>query len=284
LGLTAVTKRGIFVPRADYDHFTSHDGVPIAYRVSGHGRPVVLIHGYTVPSTVNFATHYRFAEGGSLKVSAGPTVESALLDGGFQVVLYDLRGHGHSARPHDPACYSMDAHVGDVQALVAHLDLDHAAVVGYSFGAMIAGRLLSLPWVSAAVLSATGSFHVEGEDPDIEEGWPDLARCFSEGCWDDYPELKWLRMTAQLDADADFLALAAVARGARGIPKETLLAVTVPVLVLNGGADDGAGDEFDLTPFVPGARRAVAGEHDHAGAPGDPLFQGELVRFLGTAY
>jgi pimeloyl-ACP methyl ester carboxylesterase len=272
------------MPQADYDHFTTHDGLPIAYRVSGYGPPVVLIHGYTVPSAVNFATHYRFGEGGSMQVSAGPTVESALLEGGFQVVLYDLRGHGHSAKPHDPARYGMDAHVGDVQALVAHLDLDRAAVVGYSFGAMITGRLLSLPWVSAAVLSGIGSSAVEGEDPDMREGWPDLARCFSEGCWDDFPEEKWLRTTAQLDPEADFLALAAVAQGARAIPKEHLQAVTVPVLVLNGGGDGGAGDEFDLTPFVPGARRAVAGKRGHAGAPGDPLFHGELVRFLQTAH
>lgn len=117
----------------------------------------------------------------------------------------------------------------------------------------------------------------------MEAGSPNLARCFSEGCWDDFPEMKWLRVTAQLDPEADFLALAAVARGARGIPKEPLQAVTVPVLVLNGGGDDGASDEFDLTPFVHGARRAVAGKRGHAGAPGDPLFQGELVRFLQTA-
>jgi hypothetical protein len=104
------------------------------------------------------------------------------------------------------------------------------------------------------------------------------------GLLDDYPELKWLRMTTQLDADADFLALAAVAYGPRAIPKQALRAVTVPVLVLNGGVDGGASDEFDLTPFVPGARRAVAGRGDHAAAPGDPLFQGEIVRFLQAAY
>lgn len=282
-GVTMVPIEGGSMPPADYDHFTTHDGLPIAYRVSGQGKPVVLIHGYTVPSTVNYATHYRASTDGSLVPVAGPTVESALLDAGFQVVMYDLRGHGHSAKPHDPARYGMDAHVGDVQALVAHLSLDRAAIVGYSFGATIAGRLLSLPWVSAAVLSGTGSYHVEGENPDYDKDSSDLARCFSEGCWDEYPELKWLRMTAQLDADADFLALAAVARGARPIPKESLQAVTIPVLVLNGGADAGARDEFDLTPFVPGARRAVGGDRDHAGAPGDRLFQGEIVRFLETA-
>jgi hypothetical protein len=56
----------------------------------------------------------------------------------------------------------------------------------------------------------------------------------------------------------------------------------MPVLVLNGGADDGATDEHDLTPFVPGARRAVAGSGDHSIAPSDPLFHRELASFLQT--
>ena len=98
-------------------------------------------------------------------------------------MMYDLRGHGQSAKPHDPGCYSMDAHAGDVQALVGHLALDHPAVAGYSLGSMIAGRLLGLPWVSAAALCGAGSFFVEGEF-DLA-GWADVARCFSEGCWAD---------------------------------------------------------------------------------------------------
>jgi pimeloyl-ACP methyl ester carboxylesterase len=257
------------VPVPAYDHFLSHDGLPIAYRVSGNGRPVVLIHGYTVTSTVNFATHYAFAEDGGLAPTAGPTVQSALLDAGFQVVMYDLRGHGRSAKPHEPDRYSMDAHVGDVQALVEHLSLDRPAVVGYSLGAMIAGRLLSFPWVSAVALCGTASAHVEGEeDSDMDEWLADVVKCFSEGCWDEYPDVGIFRTWAELDGDPDFLALAAVA--------------SVPVLVLNGGADDGAADELDLTPLVPGARRAVAGDGDHSVAPSDPLFQAELVRFLQT--
>lgn len=117
------------MPGPVYGHFTSHDGLTIAHRVSGHGRPVVLIRGFPVTSTVNYATHYAYAGGGGLGATAGPTVESALLDAGFQVVMYDLRGHGHSDKPHDPGCYSMDAHVGDVQALIGHPSLDRPALV-----------------------------------------------------------------------------------------------------------------------------------------------------------
>ncbi len=269
------------MPEPAYDHFTTHDGLAIAYRVSGHGRPVVLIHGFIATSTVNFATHYAYDGSGQLAATAGPTVESALLDAGFQVVMYDLRGHGQSAKPHDPGCYSMDAHAGDVQALVGHLSLDRPAVVGYSLGSMIAGRLLSLPWGSAAALCGAGSDFVEGE-LDLA-GWADIARCFSEGCWDDYPDLEIYRSFAELVGDADFIALGAVARGIRGIPKAILSAATMPVLVLNGGADDGAADEHDLTPFVSGARRAVAGDGDHLTAFSDPLFHSELASFLQTA-
>jgi pimeloyl-ACP methyl ester carboxylesterase len=265
------------MPQPAYDHFTSHDGLTIAYRVSGHGRPVVLLHGFTVTSTVNFATHYAYADDGGLEATAGPTVESALLDAGFQVVMYDLRGHGHSGKPHDPGRYSMDAHVGDVQALAGHLALDRLALVGYSLGSMIAGRLLGSSWVSAAALCGVDSSFVEGED-DLQF-MADWARCFSEGCWDDYPELRFGRTWAELSGNTDFMALAAVARGVRGIPKEILSAATMPVLVLNGGADGGAAD---FTPFVRGARCAVAGQGDHSTAFSDPLFHSELASFLQT--
>jgi pimeloyl-ACP methyl ester carboxylesterase len=267
------------MPGRAYDHFSTDDGLRMAYRVSGQGRAVVLIHGFTVSSTANYATHYRWHGADRLVATDGPTVESALRDAGFQVVLYDLRGHGHSAKPHDADSCTMDAHVGDVQALVDHLALERPAVVGYSFGSMIAGRLLGLPWVSAAVLSGTGADLVEGfENPPVD--WSDLARCFSEGCWDEFPDYAWLRMTAMLDDDPDFLALAAVARGARPIPRKALQAATVPVLVLNGGADGSPDDARDLAALVPGARAAIVGDSDHGVAPSDPLFQSELVSFL----
>ncbi len=266
-----------------YDSFTTHDGVAIAYRVSGQGRPVVLIHGYAVTSTVNYATHYAYVGDEGLAAVTGPTLESALLEAGFQVVMYDLRGHGHSAKPHDPGRYGMDAHVGDVRAIVGHLSLDRPAVVGYSLGSLIAGRLLSFPWLSAAALCGTSSSCVEGEDPELEEGYAAVARCFAEGCWEEYPDLAPLRGFAELDENPDFIALAAVATGVRGIPKEILSAAAMPVLILNGGGDAGAADEYDLTPFVPGARRTVAGHADHPTAPSDPLFHRELIGFLQSA-
>jgi pimeloyl-ACP methyl ester carboxylesterase len=265
-----------------YDRFTSHDGTSLAYRVSGEGTPVVLVHGYTVTSTTNFATHYRDDGSGRLAEGDGPTIESALVAMGCQVAMLDLRGHGHSDRPHDADHYSMEIFADDVRAFVSHLEISRAALIGYSFGAWISCRLLSDPWVSRAALCGIASDSVAGEDPEFETWNAILAECFLHDRWDEHPDYKVNRAWARLDgSDPDFMALGLVAAHAlRAVPAATLASASVPVLVLNGGSDGGASDDLDLSRFIPGARRVVAGNRHHGNAPSDPLFQAELVRFV----
>jgi 3-oxoadipate enol-lactonase len=57
----------------------------------------------------------------------------------YRIVLYDKRGHGLSDAPSVP--YSVDDHAGDLLALMDHLRVEKAAVVGVSFGGMIAQRI-----------------------------------------------------------------------------------------------------------------------------------------------
>jgi len=63
----------------------------------------------------------------------------ARLGDGYRVVLYDKRGHGLSEAT--PAPYRLDDHVGDLSALLDHLGVTRAAVVGLSVGGMIAQGL-----------------------------------------------------------------------------------------------------------------------------------------------
>jgi non-heme chloroperoxidase len=242
----------------------------------------VLVHGYTVTSTTNFATHYRDAGSGRLAVADGPTIESALVSMGCQVAMLDLRGHGHSVRPHDADHYSMEIFADDVRAFVSHVGISRATLIGYSFGAWISCRLLSDPWVSRAALCGVGSDCVAGEDPGFDTWTGIMAECFLHDRWDEHPDYKSLRAFARLDGcGPDFLALGLVAAHAlRAVPAATLASASVPVLVLNGGSDGGAADELDLSRFIPGARRVVAGNGHHGNAPSDPLFQAELVRFV----
>lgn len=75
----------------------------------------------------------------------------------FRVVLYDKRGHGLSDAP--PAPYTMDDHTDDLLALLDHLRIESASLVGLSVGGMIAQRaaLRAPERVSALVLCCTAA-------------------------------------------------------------------------------------------------------------------------------
>ncbi len=62
---------------------------------------------------------------------------------GFRVIMPDLRGHGDSAKPHDPAAYPPDALADDGFALVAHLGLTDYDLGGYSLGGRTTLRMLA---------------------------------------------------------------------------------------------------------------------------------------------
>lgn len=113
------------IPQPEF--FESFDGQRMAWRELGEGRPVILIHGYFSNAEVNWLK-YGHAE----KVAAK----------GFRVIMPDLRGHGDSAKPHDPVAYPPDALMKDGMALVAHLGLTDYDLGGYSLGGRTTMRML----------------------------------------------------------------------------------------------------------------------------------------------
>jgi 3-oxoadipate enol-lactonase len=80
----------------------------------------------------------------------------ARLGNRFRAVRYDKRGHGLSEAT--PAPYALTDHVNDLAALLDHLGIEKAAVVGLSVGGMIAQGLAALrpDLVAALALSGTG--------------------------------------------------------------------------------------------------------------------------------
>ena len=89
--------------------------IELAYRVTGRGKPVVLIHGLACGQRMWF--HQR------RKLSDRHTV-----------VTYDQRGHGHSDAPDDASRYS-GAHLSrDLAGIVDALNFDKFAIVGFSMG------------------------------------------------------------------------------------------------------------------------------------------------------
>lgn len=104
-------------------HSFRADGVRLWYRVAGPaaGEPVVFLHGGPGEGSQTFA---RFA---------GPALEGRL-----RMVYLDQRGSGRSERPKDPAAYSIDRLVEDVEALRRELGVERISLIGHSFGTVLA--------------------------------------------------------------------------------------------------------------------------------------------------
>jgi pimeloyl-ACP methyl ester carboxylesterase len=86
----------------------------------GQGRRLVLLHGLFSSARVNWIKY------GNAQI---------LADAGFEVIMPDLRAHGESEAPHDPAAYPEDVLVKDLKLIVAELGLDDFDLGGFSLGA-----------------------------------------------------------------------------------------------------------------------------------------------------
>ncbi|WP_370637579.1 alpha/beta fold hydrolase [Flavobacterium sp. K77] len=80
----------------------------------GQGKPVILIHGWPLS---NEMWEYQI---------------DALIENNFRVITYDRRGFGKSSQPWDG--YDYDTLTDDLKAIIEHLDLSDAALVGFSMG------------------------------------------------------------------------------------------------------------------------------------------------------
>lgn len=132
---------------------------------------------------------------------------TARLAADYRLVLYDKRGHGLSEAT--PAPYAMTDHVADLAALLEHIGIGQAAVVGLSVGGMIAQGLASMhpELVSALVLCDTG--HKIGTD----EVWNDrIAQVEAKGisAISNGIMQRWFTKAYRTPANADFVGYTAM--------------------------------------------------------------------------
>src|SRR6202034_3261604 len=115
----------------------------------GQGEPIMLVHGFASNKEVNWVY---------------PGWVTALTRAGRRVIALDNRGHGQSTKLYEPAAYHSAVMAEDVRALMDHIGLPRADVMGYSMGARITAFLaLAHPdRVRAAVLGGLGFHLVEG--------------------------------------------------------------------------------------------------------------------------
>lgn len=244
--------------------FASFDGTELAYHEAGRGAPVVLLHGFAADTQRNWVE---------------PGVTDALLDQGWRVVALDARGHGDSAKPHEPEAYAGGAMPKDVVALLDHLAIDAAAVCGYSMGALTALRLAGTePRATPIVFGGIGANVLHRG---VTRGAPGLAdallaedpRSISN------PVARAFRVFAGATG-ADRVALAAMQR-ARASEEDWAgdVRCDAPSLVVTGAADELVGDPGPLAERL-GARLVVV-PGNHLTAIFSPEFTSSVVGFLG---
>jgi pimeloyl-ACP methyl ester carboxylesterase len=265
---------------------TSFDsaGVPINFTdMGGDGEPVVLIHSFT--STSDMWTKAGFE----------PSDD-------FRFIALDVRGHGQSGKPDDPAAYGGEM-VDDVVRLMDHLELEDAHVAGYSMGAEIALKLATEHPDRVRSLVAGGSGWSPAEAYEVYQfasmGLEDAATFGESVTAMMPPEVTDEQMAFLFDAmeqhgvetdNEDTAALANVARSMNEIidlPEEAVAAIDVPVLGISSENDselpnitrmDGVVPDFSLVliPAGPTGDPSL----DHLGATLDPLFHVSVMEFL----
>lgn len=248
-------------------HFTT-SGLSLAYEVAGQGQPVLLVHGFASSGKINW-------------VDTG-WVET-LTGAGYMAITLDNRGHGQSDKPHDPDLYYPSQMAEDAIALLDHLGLARAAVLGYSMGARIAAFMaFSHPErIAAAIFGGMGMNLINGltDGNDIIAGLraPDLSDLT-------HPTARQFRIFAD-HTGSDRAALAACMETSRQpMARADVRRIAVPVLVAVGEADEMAGDPAPLAELLPNAKAFVIPKRDHMRSTGDRAFKAEALDFLGKTF
>jgi pimeloyl-ACP methyl ester carboxylesterase len=195
------------------------------------------------------------------------------------VIALDNRGHGASTKLYDPARYDSAIMADDVRALLDHLGLPRADVMGYSMGGRIAAFFaLGHPErVRKLVIGGLGIKLVAGV------GLPESIASALEapsisGVTD--PQGYAFRAFAQ-QTKSDLKALAACIRGSRQtMPREDVARIAVPALIAVGSKDTIAGSAQELAALMRNARALDITDRDHMLAVGDKVFRAGVIDFL----
>lgn len=271
-------------------NFAAFNGTEFYYETAGSGSPLVLIHAGICDSRMWDEQFSHFAET-------------------HQVIRYDMRGYGETDPVDQPY-----AHYEDLRALLDHLDIEQAHVVGCSMGGSTAldfaiaypERILSL----TTVCSEPGGFPdldergepIEEETP---ENWDQIVEAFKLGAYESVAEWETRFWVVGPERTADTVDLAiqrqvyemnliALRNEALELGEnepldppaaDRLTEVQVPTLVIIGAVDQPVmrrAADF-MAAQIPGAQQVVMAHTAHLPSMEQPeTFNQIVLDFLTT--
>lgn len=241
--------------------FEGFGGTRLALHRMGRGRPIVLLHGLFSSAHVNWIKFGTAAQ---------------LADAGFECLMPDLRVHGESAAPHDPADYPPDVLVRDLEALVRHMGLVDYDLGGFSLGSRTCARAVIAGLKPRRLILA--GMGLEGL-----AGWARRQDFFI----DVIDRFGTIRPGDPAYLSQQFLKTMDVDRGAARLLLQTmedtapqaLTAIAMPTLVLCGDKDNDNGSAERLAQALPLATRATI-PGTHMSSVTVPEMGREMVTFL----
>jgi pimeloyl-ACP methyl ester carboxylesterase len=226
------------------------DGVKIHYQVHGSGPTLLLTHGYSSTSTM-----------WNGQIDA--------LSKHYKLVLWDMRGHGQSDYPEDPAAYSEALTISDMAALLDEVGATSAIVGGLSLGGyMSLAFYRSHPErVRALLIIDTGPGF---KNEDARDAWN--KRAHDTGDRFEREGLAVLQSLSRERSSVSHRDASGLARAARGMltqrdasVMESLPAIKVPALVIVGADDTPflAASDY-MAAKIPGAKKVIIPAAGHA--------------------
>ncbi len=207
--LLAQTRGESTKPKDVQSGYAQVNGTELYYEVHGDGAPLVMLHGGVDPSVMFGAPLTAMAKN-------------------FKVIAIHARGHGRSKDTTAP--WSIEQAADDVAAVLKHLKINKASVMGYSFGGAIALQFaIRHPDMLDKLVVVSAAYARNGEYPEVKaafEQMPAMADAIGGDIAKSplaqmYPGVDWptlMRKTGELGKqDYDW------STGIRGIKARTLL-------------------------------------------------------------
>lgn len=248
--------------------FLDREGVKLYYETHGTGQPLILTHGYSSTSAMWQGQINPFSKN-------------------YQLIIWDMRGHGQTTYPADQSLYSEAHTVADILALLDHIAPNRKAVVG----GLSLGGYMSLAFyrrhperVSKLLIIDTGPGFKSDK---AREGWNKTAYQTAKNF--DERGLAPLQDASPERSNVTHRNAKGLALAARGMLAQrdnsvilSLPQIEVPAIVIVGSEDTPflAASEYMKTK-IPGSRKVVIDGAGHAANIDRPeAFNKAILEFL----
>ncbi|MBH5399467.1 alpha/beta hydrolase [Bradyrhizobium sp. CNPSo 4010] len=244
------------LPKAAQSGLAPVNGVKVWYAVFGRGQPVLLLHGGL--ANANYWGHQVRA-----------------LQRHYQVIVMESRGHGRSSRNQEP--YGYDLMASDVVALLDHLKIRKAAIVGWSDGAIIG---LDVAMKHPERVSRLFAFAANSDPSGVADiASSEVFNAYIARAGEEYKRLSPTPTQYKSFVDE-------ITKMWESQPKWTasdLAAIKVPTWIVDGDHDEAIkreNTEF-MAANIPGAGLLIQPEVSHFSFLQDPeQFSQDVLRFL----